>query len=60
MNFFSILTLAGGLAFFLYGMNVMSHSLERLAGGKFEAILQAIMSNKLKALLLGVGVTAAI
>ena len=60
MNFFSILTLAVGLAFFLYGMNVMSHSLERLAGGKFEAILQAIMSKKLKALLLGVGVTAAI
>lgn len=60
MNFFSILTLAGGLAFFLYGMNVMSHSLEKLAGGKFEAILQAIMSNKLKALFLGVGVTAAI
>ncbi|MBQ0079780.1 MAG: Na/Pi cotransporter family protein [Eubacterium sp.] len=60
MNFFSVLTLAGGLAFFLYGMNVMSHSLERLAGGKFEAILQAIMSNKVKALLLGVGVTAAI
>ncbi|MDO4393691.1 MAG: Na/Pi cotransporter family protein [Bacillota bacterium] len=60
MNFFSVLTLAGGLAFFLYGMNVMSHSLEKLAGGKFEAILQAIMSNKLKALLLGVGVTAAI
>ena len=60
MDFFSVLTLAGGLAFFLYGMNVMSSSLEKLAGGKFEAILQAIMSNKLKALLLGVGVTAAI
>ena len=60
MSFFNVLTLAGGLAFFLYGMKVMSSSLERLAGGKFEAILQAIMSNKFKALLLGVGVTAAI
>lgn len=60
MDFFSILTLAGGLAFFLYGMKVMSSSLEKLAGGKFESILQAIMSNKVKALLLGVGVTAAI
>ncbi len=60
MSFFNVLTLAGGLAFFLYGMKVMSSSLERLAGGKFEAILQAIMSNKFKALLLGVGVPAAI
>lgn len=60
MDFFSILTLAGGLAFFLYGMNTMSSSMEKLAGGKFEMILQKFMSNKFKALLLGVVVTAVI
>ena len=34
MNFFSLLTLCCGLAFFLFGMNIMSEGLEKLAGGK--------------------------
>ena len=38
MDIFSFLTLFGGLAFFLYGMNVMSSGLEKLAGGKLEVI----------------------
>ena len=46
MDIFSFLTLFGGLAFFLYGMNVMSSGLEKLAGGKLEVILQKITSNK--------------
>ena len=45
MDIFSFLTLFGGLAFFLYGMNVMSSGLEKLAGGKLEVILQKQMEK---------------
>lgn len=37
---FSIFTLCGGLAFFLYGMIVMSAGLEKIAGGKMEKMLE--------------------
>ena len=57
---FCILNLLGGLAFFLYGMHIMSDSLEKIAGGKLEKILKTITSNKYKGLLLGLGVTAVI
>lgn len=60
MDIFAIITLLGGLAFFLYGMNVMSSGLERMAGGKLESILKRMTSNPLKSLLLGVGITAVI
>lgn len=59
-NIFCILNLLGGLAFFLYGMNIMSDALEKIAGGKLEKILKTITSNKYKGLLLGIGVTAVI
>lgn len=39
MNIYSILQLCGGLAFFLFGMHVMSGSLEKLAGGNLQKIL---------------------
>ena len=57
---FSVFTMLGGLAFFLYGMNVMSQSLEKLTGGKLEKALRKITSSKLKSLLLGMGITIAI
>lgn len=60
MDIFSFLTLFGGLAFFLYGMNVMSGSLEKMAGGKLERTLKKMTSNPLKSLLLGAGITIAI
>ena len=60
MDIFSFLTLFGGLAFFLYGMNVMSSGLEKLAGGKLEVILQKSLQNKWKSLLFGIGITAAV
>ncbi len=60
MDAFSIITLLGGLAFFLYGMNVMSQGLEKLAGGKLETILQKMTSNRFKALGLGIVVTGVI
>jgi len=59
-NLFCILELLGGLAFFLYGMHIMSASLEKIAGGKLEKILKTMTSNPLKGLTLGVGVTAVI
>jgi phosphate:Na+ symporter len=60
MDIFSIFTLMGGLAFFLFGMNVMSSGLEQLAGGKLEQLLRKMTSNRFKSLLLGVGITAVI
>ena len=54
------LTLIGGLALFLYGMNVMGGGLEKLAGGRLEQILEKLTANPIKAVLLGAGVTAAV
>jgi len=50
MDIFSVFTLCGGLAFFLYGMQVMSGGLEKLAGGKLEKLLRKITSTPLKVL----------
>lgn len=60
MDFFGILTLLGGLAMFLYGMQVMGDGLAKVSGGKLEQILENLTSNKIKAVLLGLGVTAVI
>lgn len=60
MDIFSFFTLFGGLAFFLYGMTVMSSGLEKLAGGKLESTLHKMTSNPFKSLVLGAGITIAI
>ena len=60
MTFFDVLTMAGGLALFLFGMSVMGQSLEKLAGGRLKTILERLSSSPLRGLLLGVGVTAVI
>ena len=60
MDLFSILTLIGGLALFLYGMNAMGDGLAKVSGGKLEKILENLTSNPIKAVLLGAGVTAVI
>ncbi len=60
MDIFSFITLFGGLALFLYGMNLMSQGLEKLAGGKLEGILKKMTSNPVKSLFLGIGITAVI
>ncbi|MFQ9841973.1 MAG: Na/Pi cotransporter family protein [Ruminococcus sp.] len=60
MTIFNVLTLIGGLAMFLYGMNVMGNGLEKLAGGKLEKIFERLTSNPIKAMLLGLSVTAVI
>lgn len=60
MDIFSLIRVAGGLAFFLYGMNVMSTGLERMAGGKLEKLLRSMTDSFFKSLLLGAGITIAI
>lgn len=60
MDIFSVFTLCGGLAFFLYGMSVMSSGLEKLAGGRLEQLLKRMTDSPWKGLLLGTGITAAI
>ncbi len=60
MDIFSLFTLCGGLAFFLYGMIVMSAGLEKIAGGKMEKMLEKMTSNPIKGLVLGAGITMAV
>lgn len=60
MDFFSILTMVGGLALFLYGMQVLGDGLAKVSGGRLERILEKLTSNPIKAVLLGAGVTAVI
>ena len=62
MNSLEVFTLiaglVGGLAMFLYGMNVMSGGLTKAAGGKLESVLAKVTEHKVIAYLFGVGVTA--
>ena len=60
MDIFSWFTLFGGLAFFLYGMNIMSDGLERQSGNSLSALLEKMTSNPVKGVLLGAAVTAVI
>ena len=60
MDFFDVLALFGGLAMFLYGMNVMGDSLAKTAGGKLERILEKLTSTPIRGVLLGACVTAVI
>ncbi len=60
MTIFNILTLIGGLALFLFGMNTMGSSLEKLSGGKLEGILERMTNTRIKGVLLGMAVTAVI
>ncbi|MBQ7340779.1 MAG: Na/Pi cotransporter family protein [Oscillospiraceae bacterium] len=57
---FNIIALLGGLALFLFGMDIMGKALERQAGGKLQTILAKMSSNVFKGFLLGMGVTAVI
>ena len=60
MDIFSIFTLCGGLAFFLYGITVMSTGLEKIAGGRLERILKKMTYNPIKSLVFGAAITAAV
>lgn len=60
MDLFSILTMIGGLALFLYGMHIMGEGLSKLSGGKLERILEKLTDSPLKGVILGAAVTAVI
>ena len=60
MDIFSIISLLGGIALFLYGMSFMGEQLEKLSGGKLEHILEKMTDKTYKGVLLGAVVTAVI
>ena len=60
MDIFSIISLLGGIALFLYGMRFMGEQLEKLSGGKLEQILEKMTDRTYKGILLGAVVTAVI
>lgn len=60
MNIFNVLSLLGGLALFLYGMNVMGDGLAKTAGSKLEQILEKLTSTPIRGVILGAAVTAVI
>lgn len=60
MGIADIISLLGGLAFFLFGMSLLGSGLKRVAGGKMETILGRLSSNSIKGVLLGAVVTAVI
>ena len=60
MYILKLVTLLGGLALFLFGMDIMGKSLERQAGGKLQTILAKMSSTVFRGFLLGLAVTAVI
>lgn len=60
MDLHSVLSLIGGLAFFLFGMHTMSGGLRKLAGGRLESALKKATASPLKAMGLGAGITVAV
>ncbi|MCR4928753.1 MAG: Na/Pi cotransporter family protein [Lachnospiraceae bacterium] len=58
MNFGNVLTLAGGLGLFLFGMKQMSESIEKAAGAKLRKILEIFTTNKFAGLGVGMLFTA--
>jgi len=59
MDFFDLLRMFCGLAFFLFGMQVMSHNLERIAGGRLEGTLKKMTANPVISCALGAIITIA-
>ena len=60
MDIFSVFNLLGGVALFLFGMQIMSSGLTKLSGGKLEKTLRKMTSNSFKSIALGAGITIAI
>ena len=60
MDIFSIISMLGGIALFLYGMRFMGEQLEKLSGGKLEYILEKMTDKTYKGILLGAVVTAVV
>lgn len=60
MDVFAFINLFGGLAFFMYGMYILSESLKKTAGGKLEKLLRKATDNPFKGFLIGTVITIAI
>ena len=60
MTIFDILAMVGGLALFLYGMHIMGEGLSKASGGRLETLLEKLTNKRIKAVLVGAGVTALI
>lgn len=60
MDILNLFTMAGGLALFLYGMNILGEGLAKVSGGRMESILSKMTDKPLKGVLLGAGATALI
>ena len=60
MQITDVLGLLGGLALFLYGMQMMSNGLEDAAGNRMKKILEKLTSNRLLGVAVGAGITAVI
>lgn len=60
MNISNVLSLLGGLALFLYGMQMMSSGLEAAAGNKMKTILEKLTSNRFLGVFVGAAITAII
>lgn len=60
MGITDVLALLGGLALFLYGMQMMSTGLEAAAGNRMKSILEKLTSNHIKGVLVGAAITAVI
>lgn len=60
MDIFTLISMLGGLAMFLYGMSMLGTGLERVSGGRLEHTLEKLTNNVLMSVALGALVTAAI
>ena len=60
MTIFNVFSLFGGLALFLFGMDIMGKALEKQAGGQLQKILSKLTDNPVKGFFLGLCVTAII
>ena len=60
MSPFNFISLGGGLALFLFGMNILAGGMEKVSGGKVEKALEKLTSNIFTSVLLGAAVTAVI
>ena len=60
MSIWNVINLAGGLAMFIFGMNLMSDGLKLVAGSYLKKILEKLTQNRIIAMVVGAGLTALI
>ena len=59
-GFMDLLTLIGSLAFFIYGMKIMSEAIQKVAGSRLRQILRSMTSNRFKGVFTGFSITSII